>query len=100
DFSNVVIDGFASQTTPTAFNGGAVQVRDLITYDNQVLTGKIKLTNVKVSNTPNLFITGATGFTLSATSFGTSWTTGAATGAALTKGKWATVDGVDLLAHL
>ncbi|RZL44900.1 MAG: hypothetical protein EOP00_18715, partial [Pedobacter sp.] len=26
DFSNVVIDGFASQTTPTAFNGGAVQV--------------------------------------------------------------------------
>ncbi|WP_443939834.1 hypothetical protein [Pedobacter sp. MW01-1-1] len=101
DFSNIVIDGYGSQTTPTAFTGGAVQIRDKATYDAQVLTGKIKLTNVKVTNTPTLFITGATGFTASAASFGTNWTTSTtATGASLTKGKWATVDGVDLLANL
>lgn len=101
DFSNIVIDGYVNQTTPTAFTGGAVQIRDLVTYDNQVLTGKIKLTNVKVNNTPTLFITGSTGFTVSATSFGTNWTTSTtSTGATLTKGKWSTVDGLDLLANL
>ncbi|MDR6785564.1 hypothetical protein ABIE26_004274 [Pedobacter africanus] len=102
DYSNIIIDGYASQTTPTAFNGGAVQIKDVATYDNQVVGGKIKLTNVKVTNTPNLFITGATGFTVSAASFpGTNWgPTTTATGAALTGGKWATVDGVNLLANL
>ncbi|MBE5318370.1 hypothetical protein IM793_04315 [Pedobacter sp. MR2016-19] len=101
DYSNIIIDGYNSQTTPTAFAGGAVQIKDLLTYDDQVLTGKIKLTNVKVTNTPTLFVTGAAGFTVSAASFGTNWTTSTtATGAALTKGKWATVDGVDLLANL
>jgi len=101
EFSNVVIDGYINQTTPTAFNGGAVQIRDLVTYDNQVLTGKIKITNVKLNNTPTVFITGATGFTVSATSFGANWgLTTTATGASIAKGKWATVDGVDLLANL
>jgi hypothetical protein len=101
DFSNIVIDGYINQTTPTAFTGGAVQIRDLVTYNNQVLTGKIKLTNVKVNNTPTLFITGASGFTVAATSFGSNWSVATtATGASLAKGKWATVDGVDLLANL
>lgn len=101
DFSNIVIDGYINQTTPTAFTGGAVQIRDLVTYNNQVLTGKIKLTNVKVNNTPTLFITGASGFTVAATSFGSNWSVSTtATGASLAKGKWATVDGVDLLANL
>jgi hypothetical protein len=102
DFSNIVIDGYNSQTTPTAFNGGAVQIRDLVTYNDQVLTGKIKLNNVKASNTANLFITGATGFTTAATSFGANWSVSTtATGASsMVKGKWSTVDGVDLLANL
>ena len=101
DFSNIVIDGYGSQTTPTAFNGGVVQVRDLVTYNDQVLTGKIKLTNVKVTNSPLLFISGATTFTLNAASFGTNWSVSTtATGASIAKGKWATVDGVDLLANL
>lgn len=101
DYSNIVIDGYNSQTTPTALVGGAVQIKDLVTYNDQVLTGKIKLTNVKVTNTPTLFIAGATTFTVNAASFGTNWTTSTtATGASLTKGKWSTVDGVDLLANL
>lgn len=101
DYSNIVIDGYNSQTTPTALVGGAVQIKDLVTYNDQVLTGKIKLTNVKITNTPTLFIAGATTFTVNAASFGTNWTTSTtATGASLTKGKWATVDGVDLLANL
>lgn len=101
DYSNIVIDGYNSQTTPTALVGGAVQIKDLVTYNDQVLTGKIKLTNVKVTNTPTLFIAGAATFAVNAASFGTNWTVSTtATGAALTKGKWSTVDGVDLLANL
>jgi hypothetical protein len=101
DFSNIVIDGYGSQITPTAFNGGVVQIRDLVTYNDQVLTGKIKLTNVKVTNSPLLFISGANTFTVNATSFGANWSTSTtATGASIAKGKWATVDGVDLLANL
>ena len=103
EFSNVVIDGYVNQTTPTAFTGGAIQVLDLNTYNNQVLGGKIKLTNVKITNTPNTFVSGATTFTLAATSFAplSNWgVTTTATGASLTAGKWATVDGVNLLANL
>lgn len=111
EYSNIIIDGYVNQVAVTdpndpskdqvARNGGAVQILDLVTYNDQVLTGKIKLTNVKVTNTPNLFITGGTGFTLSAASFGANWgPTTTATGAALTGGKWVTVDGVNLLANL
>ncbi|WP_084291014.1 hypothetical protein [Pedobacter nyackensis] len=102
DYSNIVIDGYVNQTTPTAFNGGAVQILDLTTYTNQVVGGKIKLTNVKVTNTPNIFVTGGAGFTVSAASFpGTNWGVNTtATGASLAAGKWATVDGVNLLANL
>jgi hypothetical protein len=101
DFSNIIIDGYNSQTTPTALVGGAVQIKDLVTYNDQVVAGKIKLTNVKVTNTPTLFIAGAATFAVNAASFGTNWTVSTtATGAALTKGKWSTVDGVDLLANL
>ena len=106
DFSNVVIDGFVNRpgagTIPNT-NGGAVQILDLVTYTSQVAGGKIKLTNVKVTNTSNLFITGGTGFTETAASFvpAANWgPTTTATGASLTGGKWATVDGVNLLANL
>lgn len=103
DYSNIIIDGYVSQTTPTAFDGGAIQMKDLATYTNQVVGGKIKLTNIKITNTPKIFINGASGFTFDAASFvpGTNWgPTTTATGAALTGGAWATVDGVNLLANL
>ncbi len=104
DFSNIVIDGYVSQTTPTAFTGGAVQVRDLATFEAQVKGGKIKLTNVKITNTPTTFISANSGgtFIVDAAAFGSAnWSTSTtATGASITGGKWATVDGVNLLANL
>lgn len=103
DFSNIIVDGYASQTTPAAFNGGVIQVQDKATYDNQVAAGKIKLNNVKIANSPLTFISGVNTFTLTAASFApaSNWTIStAATGATLTAGAWATVDGVNLLANL
>lgn len=99
DFSNIVIDGFRNQTTPTAKDGGAIQVLDLNTYNNQINGGKVKLTNVKITNTDNTFISGAGTFTLTAASFSptTNWSTGSATGASLTSGAWSTVNGTNLL---
>ena len=103
DFSNIVIDGYKSQTTPTAVNGGAVQILDLNTNTNQVVGGKIKMNNVKITNTDNNFISGALTFTTTANSFNpaTNFSTSAtATGASLTAGAWATVNGVNLLSNL
>ncbi|SHL85037.1 hypothetical protein [Flavobacterium chilense] len=100
DYSNIVIDGYVSQTTPTAFNGGVLQILDKVTYDHQVAGGKIKLNNVKITNSPITFISGQATFTLSAASFipATNWSTSTtATGATLTPGAWATVDGVNLI---
>ena len=100
NFSNIVIDGYKNQTTPTAKNGGAIQILDLITYNSQVAGGKIKLNNVKMSNTDNEFISGATTFTVTASSFNptTNWTTSTtATGASLTNGTWSSVNGTTLL---
>jgi hypothetical protein len=106
DYSNIVIDGYVSQiasATQLGFNGGVIQVLDKVTYDHQVAGGKIKLNNVKISNSPLTFISGVNTFTLSAASFvpASNWTTSTtATGADLTTGAWCTVDGVDLLKNL
>lgn len=100
DYSNIVIDGYVNQTTPTAHDGGVIQVLDKVTYDHQIAGGKIKLNNVKITNSPNTFISGQATFTLSAASFlpAANWTTSTtATGASLTPGAWATVDGVNLI---
>jgi hypothetical protein len=102
DYSNIVIDGYKNQTTPTAYSGGAIQILDLNTFNHQVAAGKIKLNNVKITNTDNTFISGAATFTMSETSFLplTNWSTGAATGASLTGGNWSTTNGVNLLSNL
>ena len=100
EYSNIIIDGYKNQTTPTAKNGGAIQILDLTTYNNQVVAGKIKLTNVTITNTDNLFISGASTFTVAAGSFlpTTNWATSTtATGAALTNGAWSTVNGATLI---
>jgi hypothetical protein len=100
DYSNIVIDGYVSQTTPTAHDGGVLQVLDKVTYDHQIAGGKIKLKDVKITNSPITFISGQATFTLSAASFlpAANWTiSSAATGASLTPGAWATVDGVSLI---
>ncbi|SEP16648.1 hypothetical protein SAMN05444671_2846 [Flavobacterium sp. CF108] len=104
DYSNIVVDGYVSQTTPAAYNGGVIQILDKATYDHQVAAGKIKLNNVKITNSPLTFISGVpASFTVTAASFvpASNWTTSTnATGATLTGGAWATVDGVNLLAKL
>ena len=100
EYSNIIIDGYKNQTTPTAKNGGAIQILDLTTYNNQVVGGKIKLTNVTITNTDNTFISGASTFTVAASSFlpTTNWATSTtATGAALTNGPWAIVNGASLI---
>lgn len=100
DFSNIFIDGYASVE---AGFGSAIQVRDLATYNNQVVGGKIKLLNVRLANTPVTFLSQNSGgtFTVNAASFGTNFTTSTtATGASLIAGIWANVDGVNLLANL
>ena len=103
DFNNIVIDGYAS--VETGF-GSAIQIRDLGTYNNQVLGSKIKLTNVRITNTPVTFLSQNSGgaFTVTAANFGTSGanftTSTTSIGASLTAGKWATVDGLNLLANL
>jgi hypothetical protein len=102
DYSNIVIDGYNNYATPVV-NGGAIQVLDKATYDGQIVTGKIKLTNVKITNTANNFISGVNTFVLTAASFSpaANWAISTtATGASLTGGNWVTVDGVNLLANL
>ena len=110
DYSNIVVDGFKTYTytdpvsgTTISRNGGVVQVLDANTNTNQVAGGKVKITNIKITNCDNNFISGAASFTTSASTFNptTNWNpTTTATGASLTAGAWATVDGVNLLANL
>jgi hypothetical protein len=104
DYSNIIIDGFKNQVVgAVTTNGGVVQVQDLNTYNNQIAGGKVKMTNMKITNCDNNFTSGATTFTLSASSFNplTNWgVTTTATGASLSVGNWATVDGTNLLLNL
>ncbi|MES2486838.1 MAG: hypothetical protein V4581_12945, partial [Bacteroidota bacterium] len=52
DFSNIVIDGYGNYVEgTTTFEGAAVKIQDATTNTNQVNGSKIKLTNVKITNT-------------------------------------------------
>jgi len=95
EYSNVVIDGYGDYTT---FHGSAVRIEDATTNTNQVLTGKIKVTKVKITNTINVLPIAQPGATFEvAFPIGNFTPDATATGASLTTGKWATVDGVNLL---
>lgn len=94
EYSNIVISGF---TTPGAV---AVRIQEAATNTNQVSGGKIKLFNVKVEDAATALTgTGAAGFTV-AFPTGNFTTSTTATGASLTPGAWAIVDGVNLLEKL
>ena len=90
EYSNVVISGY------TTANSTAVRIQDKTTFDNQVTGGKIKLLNVKINDGTSQFAGVGTTFTVvfSAGNYTTSTT---ATGATLTPGVWAIVDGVSLI---
>jgi uncharacterized membrane protein len=93
EYSNIVISGF------TTTNATLVRIQDAATNTNQVLTGKIKLLNVKIADSTPLSGAGASSFSV-AFPTGNFTTSTTATGAALTPGAWAIVDGVNLLSNL
>ena len=92
EYTNIVISGY------TSAGATAVRIQDAPTNTDQVNGNKIKLFNVKISDgtaqwggIPAITVAfPAANYTLSAT----------ATGASLTAGAWATVNGVNLLANL
>ncbi|MHC0439158.1 hypothetical protein [Flavobacterium sp. 3-210] len=100
EYSNIVVDGYGNFTVPnstTTYQGAVVSILDAATNDHQVKTSKIKILNIKISNTTNIIpIAGASTFTV-AFPTGTFTTSATATGASLTAGAWATVDGVNLI---
>ncbi|WP_269221632.1 MULTISPECIES: hypothetical protein [Flavobacterium] len=99
EYSNIIIDGYGNFTDATSkiFYGSAVRIQDDATNLHQVNTSKIKILNVKITNTTNLLPIGATSAIVVAFPAGTFTQSTTATGAALTAGAWCTVDGVNLL---
>ncbi|MES2545538.1 MAG: hypothetical protein V4548_11680 [Bacteroidota bacterium] len=98
DFSNIIIDGYGSYTEgANVYNGAAVKIQDATTNTNQVTGSKIKLTNVKITNTAQTTPVGATAGIVVSFPTGQFTTSNIATGATLTAGSWATVGGVNLI---
>jgi hypothetical protein len=96
DYSNIVIDGYGPYTEgTTTYQGAAVKIQDGTTNTNQVNGSKLKLTNVKITNTAvDVLGAGTVSVTFPTGQFTTSTT---ATGASLTTGSWSTVGGVNLI---
>jgi uncharacterized membrane protein len=89
EYSNIVISGY------TTTNAVAIRIQDASTNKNQVTDGKIKIQNVKINdNTPQTGV-GSSAFTV-AFPVGNFTVSTTSTGAFLTSGAWAIVDGVDL----
>ena len=101
EYSNIVISGYTNTAVSgtTTINAVAVRIQEAATNTNQVTGGKIKMLNFKIADSTPLTGVGASTFTVAfpAANFTTSTT---ATGAALTPGAWAIVDGVNLLSNL
>lgn len=97
DFSNVVINGYGSYTEgSTTYEGAAVKIQDAATNTNQVNGSKIKLTNIKITNTTH-DVAGANGTIIVSFPSNQFTTNAGATGASLTSGAWATVNGTNLI---
>jgi len=101
EFSNIVISGYTNSVTTgtTTANAVAVRIQEAATNTNQVAGGKIKILNIKIADSTPLTGTGAAGFTAAFPILNFTIST-TATGAVLTPGAWAIVDGVNLLANL
>lgn len=93
EYSNIVISGY------TATIAVAVRIQDVDTNTNQVNGGKIKIQNIKIDDNTPQSGAGASTFSVSFPTLNYTRTT-TATGAALTPGSWAIVDGVNLLQQL
>ena len=95
EYSNIVVSGY---TTPGAT---AVRIQDAGTNTNQVTGGKIKILNIKIEDgtTPYSYVNNSLTVVFQALNF-VNPSPSTATGASLTAGAWATVDGVNLLTNL
>ncbi len=97
-YDNIIIDGYGTYTVgATSYLGAAVKIQDANTNTNQVNSGKLKLTNVKVTNTTQVTPIGATGSIIVNFPSGNWTTNNAATGATISGGAWTTVDGSNLI---
>lgn len=94
EYTNVVISGYTTSTS--TLTATAVRIQDKSTNDNQVTGGKIKMFNVKINDGTSQFGGVGTTFTV-AFPTGNYTTSTTATGATLTAGAWAIVDGVSLI---
>lgn len=97
-FNNVIVEGYGDYTVgTTTFKGSVVKIQDVTTNTNQVTGGKIKVTNAKISTTSLIVPTPAlTTFTV-AFPTGNFTTITTTTGASLSAGAWATVNGTSLI---
>ena len=101
-YDNIVIDGYTGLTTTATpavtFDGAVVRIEDATTNTNQVNGSKIKVTNVKVTNTNILTPIGRSGAISVSFPTGNFTTNASATGcSSLVGGTWSTVDGVNLI---
>ena len=93
-YNNVVISGY------TTAGATAVRIQDTQTNTDQVIASKIRILGVKIlDGTSNYAAVSVGSFTTTfdAANFVVN---SSATGASLTAGAWATVDGVNLLSNL
>jgi hypothetical protein len=97
-YDNIIIDGYGNYTVgATTYQGAAVKIQDNNTNLNQVNGGKLKLTNVKITNTTQTTPVGATALILVNFPAGNFAASNSATGATLTTGAWSTVDETNLI---
>ena len=98
EFSNIVIDGYGNYTEgANTYQGAAVKIQDATTNTNQVNASKIKLTDVKITNTTQTSPVGATGAIVVSFPSGQFTTSTTSTGSSLTTGNWSTVGTVNLI---
>ncbi|MGX7667551.1 hypothetical protein [Flavobacterium pedocola] len=91
EYSNVLIEGYTTNA-----NAVAVRIQDAATNTDQVTGSKIKMNGVKIVGATPETGRGADTFTVAFPS-GQYTTSASSTGASLTPGAWATVNGVNLL---
>jgi hypothetical protein len=99
-FDNVVVDGYLGFTTSATpaiiYPSTVVRIEDTTTNTDQVSASKVKVTNVKISNTTSSIPEGR-GVLVVSFPTGTFTTNVTATGASLTTGAWSTVNGESLI---
>lgn len=90
EYTNVVITGY------TTTNATAVRIQDAATNTDQVNSGKIKISNIKINDGTSQFAAKDATFTV-AFPTGNYTANNASAGASLTAGSWSIIEGINLL---